>query len=118
MMRQPLPRIIAKWNLKFLSADLAAHLEALVRVDDLVGTCDRAEEFLEPYNLSAEDEYFVTMWGMGKQCVDCGDIRDFYMVSDCTWGAAGLRPDQCCCRKCLSARLNRPLTIRDFTPAG
>lgn len=117
-MRKPTKadRLIVRWNnLSPIIAALRAHLEDLARTDDLLGTCYRAEEFLAAYGLSDEDEHLVTMWGMNKQCVDCGDVKDYYMVNDGTWGAAGLKPDQCCCRRCLTARLERPLNSWDFT---
>jgi hypothetical protein len=56
------------------------------------------------------------MIACGKQCVDCGDVRDYYMVNDRVWKKAGLNPRQCCCRKCLAPRLGRPLAPADFTP--
>jgi hypothetical protein len=108
------PRLIVKWNLPRLAADLAARLEYLERIDDLGGSCDQSEDFLEPYNLSPDHERWVTMVAWGKQCVDCGDVRDHFMVGDRVWKQAGLRPNQCCCRGCLALRLGRPLEPMDF----
>jgi hypothetical protein len=107
-------KLILSWNLPRLAGDLAAHLEALERADELWCTGTQSDEFLEPYNLSPEDNYWVTMVAWGKQCVDCGDVRDYYMVNNRLWKVAGLRPDQCCCRKCLAVRLRRPLDPMDF----
>ena len=58
--------------------------------DELRGTSMQSEEYLEPYDLSPEDEHTVMMWAWGKQCVDCGDVRDYYMVYDHVWKEAGL----------------------------
>jgi hypothetical protein len=46
-----LPRILVKWNLPLVAADLKAYLESLP-ADDLSSTGDRIKNFLEPYNLS------------------------------------------------------------------
>jgi hypothetical protein len=109
------PRLIVKWNLPRLAAGLAAHLEALRLVNNLWDTCVQSEEYLEPYNLSPEDDYWVTMVAWGKQCVDCGDVRDYYMVSDRLWRKARLKPNQCCCSQCLEVRLGRALKPGEFT---
>ena len=45
-----------------------------------------------------------------KPCLDCGDTRDYYMVTQHLI-EAGLNPDQCCCGKCLVLRLGRPLKL-------
>jgi hypothetical protein len=90
-------------------------LGALERAGDLWDMALESDEFLEPYNLSPDDKYVVTGIGWGKQCVDCGDVRDYYMVSNEVWRAAGLQPNQCCCCKCLSVRLGRPLKRADLT---
>jgi hypothetical protein len=37
-------------------------------------------------------------------------------VTNEVWKAAGLPPDALCCLACLEHRLDRPLTITDFTP--
>jgi hypothetical protein len=109
-----LQRIFAKWNLRLVAADLAAHLKALELADDLLDTSLQSDDFLEPYNLSTDDAHWVVMTAWGKQCVDCADTRDYYMVSDAVWDLAGLKPRQCCCRPCLSVRLGRPLCPDDF----
>ena len=109
------PKLIVSWNLPRIAADLAAHLESLKRADDLLDTSIQSEEFLEPYGLSPDDDHWVTMVAWGKQCVDCGDTQDYYMVYDRIWKKAGLKPSQCCCCKCLSVRLGRPLKPDDFT---
>lgn len=104
-----------KWNLKRLAADLAAHLESLERTGKLWETYGQSADFLAPYRLQPEDESDVMFLAWGKQCIDCGDLKDYYMVYDYLWSDAGLKPNQCCCRKCLSARLRRPLQPDDFT---
>jgi hypothetical protein len=109
------PRLIVSWNLPRLAAGLAAHLETLRLADDLEGTYTRSGEYLGPYNLSPEDEHTVMTLAWGKQCVDCGDVRDYYMVYGHVWKEAGLAPNQCCCCRCLAARLGRPLKPGDFT---
>ena len=110
-------KIIAKWSLLHVVGALRAHLAALARADKLWDLGSQAKQFLEPLNLSGEDEYIVTMWAWARSAWIAATIRDWYMVNDQTWAAAGLRPDQCCCRRCLAARLGRPLNPRDFTPA-
>ena len=51
------------------------------------------------------------------QCVDCGDVWDYYMVYVHVSKDARLDPNQCCSRKCPSVRLGRPLEYRgDFAP--
>ena len=74
----------------------------------------QSEDYLAPYNLQPDDAHTVMMVAWGKQCVDCGDVSDFYMVYDRIWRDAGLEPHQCCCRKCLAVRLGRPLEQADF----
>ena len=101
-------------NLPRLAADLAAHLKALEHADDLRDLGSQSEDFLEPYNLPPDDEHWVITIAWGEQCVDCGDTRDYYLVNDTVWAEAGLKPRQCCCRKCLAARLGRPLEPRDL----
>jgi hypothetical protein len=108
------PKIIAKWNLPLLAAKLAAHLEALKRADKLIDTASQTDDFLEPYALSPDDDYTVSMRAWGKQCVDCGDVEDYYMVHNRVWKKAGLKPNQCCCCRCLAVRLGRPLKYEDF----
>jgi hypothetical protein len=61
------------------------------------------------------NKYVVTGLAWGKPCVDCGDVRDYYMVRNDVWKDAGLEPNQCCCCKCLAMRLGRPLERGDFT---
>ena len=46
------------------------------------------------------------MLAWGKQCVDCGDLRDYYMVYDHVWKEAGLDPNQCCC--CMQVSVGAP----------
>jgi hypothetical protein len=108
------PKLIVSWNLPRVARELAAHLELMKRVDDCSSWCDLSEDFLQPYNLSPIDEHWVTMIAWGKQCVDCGDVWDYYMVNDRVWKQAGLWRNQCCCRKCLVVRLRRPLDPMDF----
>ena len=98
-----------------LAADLAAHLKALRLARPRARVRQIIQEFLEPYNLSPDDECTVTILAEGKQCIDCGDVRDYYVVYDHVWKAARLKPNQCCCRKCLSVRLGRPLERGDLT---
>src|SRR5215475_10402786 len=55
-------------------------------------------------------------WYPSHACLDCGYLYDWYMVTNEVWEAAGLPPDALCCLACLEHRLDRPLTITDFTP--
>uniref|UniRef100_A0AB39CDN3 Uncharacterized protein n=1 Tax=Pseudomonas phage HRDY3 TaxID=3236930 RepID=A0AB39CDN3_9VIRU len=52
-----------------------------------------------------------------RGCVDCGTSVHamVFMVEDAVWLGAGLNKKQFCCEDCLSARLQRPLTINDYT---
>jgi hypothetical protein len=107
-------RLILRWNLPRVAADLAAQLESLGELGD--STWEDCEEYLEPYNLSPDDFDTVVghAWKVG--CIDCGRLWDHYMVYSYIWRDAGLEPHQYCCRKCLSVRLGRPLEQMDFTP--
>jgi hypothetical protein len=116
-------QLIVKWNLRCLADDLARRLEILERCGELWDRCQQSEEFLAPYGLQPDDEHAVTVLAWDKQCVDCGDVRDYYMVYGYIWRNARLQPNQCCCRGCLSLRLGRALEPRDFLmssaePAG
>jgi hypothetical protein len=107
-------KLIVRWNLPRLAADLAAHLESLRDAMVMDATFDCAE-FLEPYNLSADDYRMVVGLAFHEDCVDCGRLFDHYMVRKDIWAQAGLRPTDNCCRECLALRLNRPLRPDDFT---
>jgi hypothetical protein len=85
-------RLIVKWNLRRVIADLAVHLETLERADDLQSTCNRSDEFLEPYSLPASDFEYVVRMATGNDCTDCGRLFDHYMVYDAVWQQAGLGP--------------------------
>jgi hypothetical protein len=105
-------RLIVKWNLPQIAADLAAHLERLGELGDAVLD---SEKYLAPYDLSPKDEHTVIglAWKVG--CIDCGRLWDYYMVRDDVWEQAGLKPAQYCCRECLALRLRRSLRSDDFT---
>jgi hypothetical protein len=111
---RPLPfddRLLVKWNLARLAADLGAHLESIG--DDSVENC---EEFLEPYRLTPDEENTVVRLAWNSQCRDCGDVFDHYVVHDEAWEQAGLKWEEYCCRTCLALRLKRPLRRDDFKP--
>jgi len=80
-------RLIVKWNLPRLAADLAAHLAAIgsLEGDDVLDS----EAFLEPYHLSPDKEHTVTLLAWNAQCRDCG------MYGTTTWSSTryGRRPD-------------------------
>jgi hypothetical protein len=109
-----MPHLLVRWNLKQLAASLVLHLDLLRLSGELWDKALQSEEYLQPYRLSGEDAHAVLMLALGKQCVDCGDVWDCYMVYDSIWRDAGLDPNQCCCKKCLVVRLGRPLERSDF----
>jgi hypothetical protein len=51
-------------------------------------------------------------------CIDCdlGTRREYYMVRDEVWAAAGA-PEGCLCIACLEQRIGRQLDHADFTDA-
>jgi hypothetical protein len=106
-------KLILSWNLRRLAADLAAHLVELERAGKLYSTM-QADDWLDPYNLSAEDHRTVVGLALKMDCIDCGRLWDSYVVRDAVWSQAGLRPKDFCCRQCLARRLNRPLQPDDF----
>jgi hypothetical protein len=108
----PEPKLIVRWNLRRVAADLAAFFDAVGEADDW-GRGD-SEHYLEPYGLPPADIDIVLgiAWGVG--CRDCEGL-DWYMVRTSVWRHAGLKPDDHCCRACLALRLKRPLRPDDFT---
>lgn len=116
MKRRLRRKLIVRWNLPRLAADLAVHLEALKHADQLLNTSRQSEEFLQPYGLSPEDEHTVLGIAWKKYCRDCGRLWDQYMVYDAVWAQARLGRWDWCCRECLSRRLGRRLEPSDFTP--
>ena len=111
-------KLIVKWNLPLVAADLAAHLELLERADGLRSLSDQSDDFLAPYNLSPDDALTVVGLAWKKGCIDCGRLWDQYMVRHDVWQQAGLGPWDICCRQCLPLRLKRALTPDDFTWGG
>ena len=72
-------KLIVKWNLARLAADLAAHLESLERACKYYSTM-QADDYLEPYNLAPDDCGTVVGLALGKGCIDCGRLWDNYVV--------------------------------------
>lgn len=52
-----------------------------------------------------------------RHCVDCDCVVELFMVHDAVWKAAGFDKHDLGCQSCLEKRLNRPLTIEDFSTA-
>jgi hypothetical protein len=111
-------------ELQDIARDLNHYLKWRRSSDEFVSdeqTLTTANEFWERWNLSAEEERRAVLEMAAEirrsECIDCGTTDPgYYMVRDKVWSKAGLNEHDCCCLRCLQARLKRSLCIRDFTP--
>jgi hypothetical protein len=68
-------------------------------------------DFFQFIALVAEISYMVDHPG---ECVLCGDVKDYYIVTNDLWEKYGARHHYHICIGCLEARMGRTLTPEDF----